>query len=210
MKASTTWIRIPRRYRRQSQPGQVQSEKSGLISRSESPLARTPLFRMPGTGRYREQQGITDAVAPGRPHLANPGLITRLRTDGPYNTADSPGASFPTGHGEVVVLRGAPTTEAEGQDGAVARPRTGPREGRAALVDAGSSQGARGRLLNLVGPHAASEGGPRQQPGGRVPQAGPEPGPPRSARRRLSRCRPRRCQSGAPHHEGRCDGVGSG
>ncbi|RPF30437.1 alkene reductase [Streptomyces sp. TLI_185] len=33
-------------------------------------------------------QGLADAVALGRPYLANPDLLTRLRTEGPYNTAD--------------------------------------------------------------------------------------------------------------------------
>ncbi|MFJ2374547.1 alkene reductase [Streptomyces sp. NPDC087769] len=33
-------------------------------------------------------EDIADAVALGRPYLANPDLVTRLRTEGPYNTAD--------------------------------------------------------------------------------------------------------------------------
>ncbi|MFJ8357199.1 hypothetical protein [Streptomyces sp. NPDC093984] len=36
-------------------------------------------------------EGLADAVALGRPYLANPDLITRLRTEGPYNTADPAG-----------------------------------------------------------------------------------------------------------------------
>ncbi|WP_171115143.1 alkene reductase [Streptomyces sp. Z423-1] len=34
------------------------------------------------------EEGIADAVALGRPYLANPDLINRLKTKGPYNTAD--------------------------------------------------------------------------------------------------------------------------
>ncbi|MGW2046550.1 alkene reductase [Streptomyces sp. NPDC001858] len=34
------------------------------------------------------EEGIADAVAFARPYLANPDLVARLKTEGPYNTAD--------------------------------------------------------------------------------------------------------------------------
>ena len=60
-----------------------------------------------GTAQAKLAEGVADAISFGRPYIANPDRVERLRADAPLDTADS--ATFysrgPAGYTDYRVLR---------------------------------------------------------------------------------------------------------